>query len=432
MTRDVKRKTSLAAFIASALVTGRVSRTTGCSPRLFKEGKTKEKGDTMYLDRIIPFTMPTNIIHGIGAAKLIPAECKRLGVKKVFLVTDEGLVMAGVTKEVTAIFEESKIPYVVYDKVEVDPVMKTVDEGERFRKAEGCDGIVIVGGGSPLCAGKAIAMLATNGGKIADYEGVGKNKTAPLAVIGVPTTAGSGSEVSPTFIITNEERGSKMTIRGNLTHPPSAILDPNLLRSLPPRQAVWSSLDALTHAVESLATNLSTPLTDAIALRSLQMMFKSLVPAAFTDDIAAKSEQLLASTMANIACGNAMLGLAHAFNHPFGHLNIPHGMACGLMLPFVMEYNLPACREKFAQMATAIGEKTDQSEDALAGSALERLKKLYVEVGFPTRVTEKEVPREQLDYVVREAARAVQVRFNVRRANEKDLMGIMERAYKGF
>ena len=109
----------------------------------------------MYLDRIIPFTMPTNIIHGIGAAKLVPVECKRLGMKKVLLVTDEGLVKAGVVKVVTDILEESKIPYVVYDKVEVDPVMNTVREGEELRQTEACDGIVIVGGGSPLCAGKA-------------------------------------------------------------------------------------------------------------------------------------------------------------------------------------------------------------------------------------------------------------------------------------
>ncbi len=386
----------------------------------------------MNLDRIIPFTMPTNIIHGIGAVKLLPSECNRLGIKKVFLVTDEGLVKAGVIEKIKGVLEESEIPQVVYDKVEIDPVMKTVEQGEKLRRDARCDGIVVVGGGSPLCAGKAIALLATNGGNIADYEGTGKNKNAPMAVIGVPTTAGSGSEVSPTFIITNEEKEIKMTIRGNLTHPPSAILDPILLRSLPPRQAVWSSLDALTHAVEALATNLSTPLTDAIALRSLQMMFKSLAPAAFSDDIAAKSEQLLAATMANIACGNAMLGLAHAFNHPFGHLNIPHGMACGLMLPFVMEYNLPVCREKFAQMALAIGERTDQSEDVLADDALKRLRKLYVDLGFPTRLTEKEVPREQLGYVVREAARAVQIRFNVRRANEEDLLRILERAYEGF
>ncbi len=243
----------------------------------------------MYLDRIIPFTLPTKIIHGFGSVKLIPEECNRLGIKKAIVVTDEGLVKAGVIKEITAILDGAKIPYVVYDKVEEDPSMKTVHEGEKLRQAEGCNGVIILGGGSPLCAGKGIAVVAANGGKIADYQGVGKMKVAPLPVIGIPTTAGSGSEVSPTFLISNEEKNTKMAIGSDLGYPPTAILDPNLLRSLPARQAIWSGLDALTHAVESLCTNLSTPVTDAIALRSIQMMFRSVAPAAFTDNIAANS-----------------------------------------------------------------------------------------------------------------------------------------------
>jgi len=310
--------------------------------------------------------------------------------------------------------------------------MKTVHQGEELRRSEGCDGIIVLGGGSPLCAGKGIAVVAANGGKIADYRGVGKIKVAPLPVIGIPTTAGSGSEVSPTFLITNEEEQDKMAIGSELGFPPTALLDPNLLRSLPQRQALWSGLDALSHAVESLCTNLSTPLTDAIALRSIQMMFRSLLPAAFTGDMGAKSEQLLASAMANIACGATKLGLVHAFSFPFGNLHIAHGLACGLLLPFVMEYNLPSCKAKYAEMALAIGENPDENQDALAYRAIERVKRLYIEANFPTRVTENEVPRSKLDQVIKEAAKASQMRFNFRRANEKDLAWIMERAYAGF
>jgi len=386
----------------------------------------------MYFDRIIPFTMPTKIIHGFGAIKQIPEECKRLGIKKVIFVTDEGLVKAGVPKEITAVLEAAKIPYVIYDKVEIDPSMKTVHNGEKLRKDEGCDGIIVLGGGSPLCAGKGIAVVATNGGKIADYQGVGKIKVAPLPMIGIPSTAGSGSEVSPTFLISNEENNTKMAIGSDIGYPPSAILDPNLLRALPARQAVWSGLDALSHAVESLCTNASTPMTDAIALRAIRMMFRSLAPAAFTDNMEAKSEQLLASAMANVSCGNSKLGLVHAFSFPFGNLHVPHGLACGLMLPFVMEYNLPSARDKYAEMAVAIGENPNLSEDALADRAIERVKKLYVEMGFPTRVTEKEIPKDKFDQVIKEAAGASQMRFNVRKANEKDLAWIMERAYQGF
>lgn len=386
----------------------------------------------MYFDRIIPFTAPTKIIHGLGSLKFIPEECQRLGIHKAIIVTDEGIVKAGVGQEVFKILEGAHIPFVVYDKVEEDPCMKTVHEGEKLRQAEGCDGVIVVGGGSPICVGKGIALLATNGGKIADYQGVGKAKKVPLAHICIPTTAGSGSEVSPTFLISNEETQTKMAIGNDRGYPPTAILDPILLRFLPARQAIWSGVDALTHAVESLCTNLSTPLTDAVALRSIQMMFRSLAPAAFTDDMAAKSEQLLASAMANISCGNTKLGLVHAFSFPFGNLHVPHGLACGLMLPFVMEYNLPSCKAKFAELAVTIGERSDQTEDELADKAIKRVIKLYVELGFPTRVTEKEIPRNKLEQVISQTLGTSQMKFNVRRANDKDLLSIMERAYQGF
>ncbi len=386
----------------------------------------------MYLDSIIPFTMPTKIIHGLGAIKQIPDECKRLGIKKAILVTDDGLVKAGVPNEIRNILEGAKIPYVTFEKVEEDPSMKTVHDGDRLRRAEGCDGVVILGGGSPLCAGKGIAVLGTNGGKIADYAGVGKLRLPPLPVIGIPTTAGSGSEVSPTFILTNEEEHNKFAIGSELGYPPTAILDPTLLRSLPPRQAIWSSLDALSHAVEALFTNFSTPLTDAIALRAIHMMSRNIAPAAFTTDIIAKSEQLLASAMANIACGNAKLGLVHGFSNPLGNLHIPHGLACGLMLPFVMEFNLPSSKGKFAQMALAMGESGNQPEDVLANKAVQRVRNLYLEVGFPTKVTEKQVPKDKLDQLIKETSASSQMKFNVRQASEQDLRWIMERAYAGF
>ncbi len=381
---------------------------------------------------ITTFCMPTRIVHGVGSIAKIPDECRRLGITKPILVTDQGLAKAGLVRTASDILNAARIPHAVFDRVEEDPCMNTVHEGEKVRRAAGCDGVVALGGGSPICAGKAIALLATNGGRISDYEDAGNIVKAPLPVIAVPTTAGSGSEVSSTFLIANESSGLKMAICSELCCPSVAILDPDLLRSLPARQAIWSGLDALTHAVEPLWTRLGTPLTDAIALRSIHMMFRSLVPAAFSDDITAKSEQLLAATMANIACGNAKLGLVHAFAFPLGNLHVPHGLGCGLMLPFVMEFNLSSCKPKLAQMAIAIGERADQGEDALARAALERVKRLYVQAGFPSRVTEKEVPRSRLDQVIREAASTSQMRFNVRPAGEKDLADIMERAYAGF
>ncbi len=387
----------------------------------------------MNFDQIFTFQLGTTIHHGYNCVARTGAEAKRLGVQRVLIVSDKGVSGAGLIEPVVDSLKNTNIPFAIFDDVEVDPGTGTVDKGLKLLSDEKCNGVVVIGGGSPVCAAKGIALLATNGGSITDYEGFGMYKKPPLPVIAIPTTAGAGSEVSPTFIITDEARNYKMAIGGAACFPDVAILDPMLLRNIPFWPAVNAGLDALTHAMEACWTTLATPLTDCIALESIRLIHKSLAPMVLSGNLEAKNMQLLASTMANIACGNAKLGLVHALSQPLGVYHLAHGYANGIMLPFVMEFNLPVCREKFAAMAVTMGaDRLTASPEELAEQAIIMVKKLYLELGFPNKLDQKEVDPQEIPEMVKRAKTRPQWKLNIRRSTDKDLAGIYERAFQGW
>lgn len=388
----------------------------------------------MNFDATILFTLPTRVLYGYNSVSLAAGEAKKLGAQKVLVVTDKGVRNAAVVDPLLRNLESGGLAYEIFDDVPEDPGTKVVDKGVQLLKQTGCNAVAIVGGGSPLCAGKGIALVATNGGNVRDYEGVEKYKTPPLPVIAIPTTAGSGSEVSASFIISDEQRNNyKMTINGYYCHPNVAILDPLLLRSLPARQFIISGMDALTHAIEATCTNQATPLTDAIAYEAIRLMMKNMVVAAYTDDLEAKRDQLFASTMANIACGNAKLGLVHAMSQPLGSYHLAHGLANGILLPYVMEYNLPACEEKLARMAEVIGAaQPHMSVSQKARRAIDSVKELFVKVDFPDRLPEDVVPRSEIPKMASIAMGRSQVKVNMRKPREEEVAHIYELAYQGW
>lgn len=202
----------------------------------------------MNFNVLFNFHMPTKIVHGFGSVAISGTEARLLNIKKALLVTDHDVKEAGLTEKIITSLESASIPAVVFPDVEEDPATSTVCNGLDLLKAEGCDGIVIVGGGSPLCAGKGIALLATNGGSLPEYEGLNKYKVRPLPVIGIPTTAGAGSEVSSTFVITDEKRTYKMSISGKDVYPDVAILDPMLMAKIPYWPGMNAGMDALSHS----------------------------------------------------------------------------------------------------------------------------------------------------------------------------------------
>jgi alcohol dehydrogenase len=222
------------------------------------------------------FFLGTRMVHGLGAVAGLAGHVKSLGGTKAFLCTDKGLTGAGVTERVAGILQAAEIPFVIFDDVPEDPGVAVVDAGVKLFLDERCDVMVAVGGGSPMCAGKGIALVAMNGGKLTDYEGFNKAAKAPYPVIAVPTTAGSGTEVSKVNILTDEARNFKMSFLDERTFPKVALLDGELMEKLPARPAIVAGMDALAHALDALWSINSTQISDSLATAAAATIFETL------------------------------------------------------------------------------------------------------------------------------------------------------------
>lgn len=370
------------------------------------------------------FFMPTRIVHGLGSIGAVAAQVRAVGGTKALVVTDAGLTAAGVAARVTGLLDEDEVPYELFDKVEEDPGVRTVGAGVDAFKTAGCDVVVALGGGSPMCAGKGVALVAANGGVLTDYEGFNKAEKAPYPVIAVPTTAGSGTEVSKVTILTDEARSFKMSILDERTYPAVAILDGGLMESLPAWPALVAGMDALAHALDAIWSVGATQFSDGLAATSAATMFASLPKAALTGDVGAKQRMLEASTIANMATGTSLPGLAHVLSQPLGRLHMSHGLATGIMLPYAMEFNLPVAAAKIAPVARLLGEQGD--DDELAESLLLRLWDLMDAVGFPTTLDPAVVTDDEIPALVEQCTKVVNYRLNVRNASPADL----ERLYR--
>lgn len=370
------------------------------------------------------FFTPSRIVHGLGSIGALAAQVHAAGGSRAFVCTDAGLTAAGVTGTVTALLDEAKLPHVLFDQVEEDPGVRTVAAGVEAFKAEGCDLVVALGGGSPMCAGKGIALVAANGGVLTDYEGFNKAAKGPYPVIAVPTTAGSGTEVSKVTILTDEARSFKMSILDERTYPTVAILDGGLMESLPAWPALVAGMDALAHALDAIWSIGATDFSDGLAATSSATIFESLPKAALTGDLNAKQRMLEASTIANMATGTALPGLAHVLSQPLGRLHLSHGLATGIMLPYAMEFNVPVASGKLAPVARLLGEVGDERE--LAEALLCRLWDLMESVGFPTTLDPAVVTDDEIPVLVEQCTKVVNYRLNLRNASPADL----ERLYR--
>ncbi|HJU23411.1 MAG TPA: iron-containing alcohol dehydrogenase [Casimicrobiaceae bacterium] len=336
------------------------------------------------------FYSPTHLIFGLGAAGRTGGEAKRLGGHRVFVVTDQRVHGSGLTKAPLDSLAGAGLEVVLFADCEPDPAVDVVERALERYLGEGCDVVVVIGGGSPICLGRAVALRATNRQKnLRAMEGMNRFEVAPKPTVLVTTTTGSGSEVSPVFIITDPERMVKMNIGGRGAQATVSILDPAMLKSLPPEQVLATGMDAITHSLESFLSNRDSIITDALAIRSLKVLWENIAPAAFSvNSMESRGQMLVASIMAVQASGNARLGLVHAMSDQicaFHHVS--HGMSNALMLPAVMEYNLPVVTDKFAELAHATGEHRVDEADA-PEAFLSAISRLYRRLGLPTRLPE--------------------------------------------
>lgn len=376
------------------------------------------------------FQLPTRVEFGNGTSHRAGDEARAIGAKRALVVTDPGVVSAGLADRILSDLEAAGVETALYERVSPNPRDTSVVEGAEFAREHGSDLIVAVGGGSPIDTAKAIGLIQTNGGRIQDFEGVDAVRKPITPLIAIPTTAGTGSEVTFWAVITDTERSFKMSVGSPLIAASVALVDPGLTLHLPAALTASTGMDALTHAIEAYTATVSEPLTDSLALTSIELIAGSL-RRAFVDggNVQVRADMMLASLLAGIAFGNSDIGGVHCMAEAVGGLyDTPHGIANAIYLPIVMEFNAVASPEKFARVARAMGEEGKGlavSEEAkLAASSVRRLAS---DLAVPSAV-EVGVLDEDFGQLARAASANVSVGSNPRTITEQDFLDLFAKA----
>lgn len=352
------------------------------------------------MDRVTLFRTTPRIVMGPGSLGQIAQEVTGLKGEKVLLVTDKGLVEAGLINQARETLEKSGIKYAIFDGVEPDPRYEIAAECAKMIADEKTDLVIGFGGGSPIDISKAAAIMATNKSPITEYFGIDLIPEAGLPTIMVPTTAGTGSEVTPIAILSDENEKLKKGIVSPHLFPAVALLDPNLTLDLPPQITAATGMDALIHAIEAYTSVNATGMTDTLAFRAMVMLYHNIRTAfANGSNLGARSAMMEGSLLAGMAFANAGVTAVHAFAYPIGaEFHIPHGVANTLMLPHVMRFNILGNVSKFAQIADAFGLSIQEIDDlTLAEMTLEAIERLADDLRVPRHltdfgITEKDIP----------------------------------------
>jgi len=379
------------------------------------------------------FNLPTKIEFGNGKINKLGYFVKELQGEKVLLITDKGLRNAGVLDNIFDVLEQENIEYHVYDGVKPNP--RDVDCMEAYEMAKGIDVdlLIGVGGGSSMDTAKAVGTLLSHGGTISDWYGLDKLKHPITPLICIPTTAGTGSEITFFAVITDTVTKLKMNILDINLAPKIAILDPELTVSLPPLITASTGMDALTHAVEAYTCNLAEPITDALALYAIELIVENLEEAVnSSENIEAREKMLVGSLIAGIAFGNADVGGVHCMAEALGGLyDTPHGIANSMLLPYVFEYNIPSNVSKHAKVALLLGadEQKHSSDESIAKEGVRILAELAEKVGIPKMKDIENVNMNDFDYLAEAATQNVSASSNPREASKDDYLNLFYKAF---
>jgi alcohol dehydrogenase len=380
----------------------------------------------------VTISIPTKIIFGVESYLRIPEEVRGLGGDAVFSVTDKGVAQTGFFKKVIDLLQSSKIGIDIFDEVEPDPTDKTVEKAFNLYQKGKVSVLLALGGGSPMDTAKAVGILATNGGRIHDYEAIDRYKSPSLPLIAVPTTAGTGSEVSGTTVITDTERGLKISIRHPRFNPARvAILDPLALTSLPASVAAHAGMDAFIHALESFVSLQSSPIIGGITLHAIRLIGESIRPfVANRGNLEAGGNMLSGAAMGAMGFTNTGAGNVHCMARLVGtFFHVPHGLANAVCLPSVAEFNMIACPEKFARVAQAMGVQIDgMTSLEAARSAVSAIKVLCEDIGIPRNLKEIGGKEEAIPKMAQLAFQSNYNRWNPRYTTEEDFVKLFCRA----
>ena len=382
---------------------------------------------------MLSYSCRTRILLGIGAYKKLPELLNGLNSDYVLLLSDNGVASTDFFRLVKDTLKESNIRFKVFTDIETDPSDTTVEKAFEIYQEFKPSALITLGGGSTIDVGKAIAILATNGGRIHDYEGIDLFANPPLSIIAIPTTTGTGSEVSGSCVITDTARGLKMSIRSAGLNPAEiAILDPLALRTLPVEVATDSGMDAFVHAFESYISLNANLVTDALTLNAIELISANIKQ--FVSDrgnLDAGLKMLCGASLAAMGFSNTGLGNIHCMARFVGaFFHASHGLSNAVCLPYGAEFNLTANPDKYARVAQAMGEDISGLSSMAAGEkAVEAIGKLCKEVGIPQKLRDIGVEKEKLSEIARLCFQADYNRWNPRYTEEKDFLALLEKAW---
>lgn len=377
------------------------------------------------------FFIPSVNVLGQGAVDDAINDIKTLGFKHALIVTDKPLVSIGIVGSIAEKLGQVGLSVTVYDGVHPNPTVSNVEAGLKLLRENDCDCVISLGGGSPHDCAKGIALVAANGGAIGDYEGLDRSSKPQLPLIAINTTAGTASEMTRFCIITDETRHIKMAIVDKHVTPLLSVNDPQLMLKKPRGLTAATGMDALTHAVEAYVSTAATPITDACALKAMELIRDNLRTAvAHGDDIEAREQMAYAEFLAGMAFNNASLGYVHAMAHQLGGFyDLPHGVCNALLLPFVQEYNAQVAAPRLKDVAKALGVDVSAMNDATgAQAAIDAIKKLAAEVGIPANLTSIGVKAEDIPVLATNALKDACGLTNPKQASHEEICQIFRNA----
>jgi len=377
------------------------------------------------------FFMPPQSLMGPGCLEDTGSEIKSLGFKKALIVTDEVLCEIKLVDKLKKVLEKNGVKYAIYNKTKPNPTVGNVNDGLEILKSEECDFVISFGGGSPHDCAKGIALVAANGGKIEDYEGVNKSSKPQLPLIAINTTAGTASEMTIFCIITNENTHVKMAIVDKHTTPLIAVNDPLLMTAMPKGLTAATGMDALTHAVEAYVSTAATPITDACALMAMKLISENLRDAVENgQDENARDKMAYAEYLAGMAFSNASLGYVHAMAHQLGGFyDLPHGVCNAVLLPHVQEYNAIVVPGRLKEVANAMGiNVANMTDEEGARAAIDAIKILSKDIEIPAGLTTLGVKEEDIKTLSENALKDACGLTNPKQANLEEIMDIFKKA----
>ena len=381
------------------------------------------------------FMLNETSYNGYGAKDEVITEAKARGFKKALIVTDADLVKFGVVKKITDLLDKNNMAYAIYDKVKANPSVTVVKEGvEAFKKAE-ADYMIAIGGGSPQDTAKGIGIIINNPefADVVSLEGVAPTKHKSVPVIAIATTAGTAAETTINYVITDEEKRRKFVCVDPHDIPVVAIVDPEMMSSMPKGLTAATGMDALTHAIEGYTTLASWELADTLNLKAIEIISRSLRKAV-ENDPKGREDMALGQYMTGMAFSNVGLGVVHGMAHPLSAFyNTPHGVANAVLLPYVMEFNAPYTGEKFREIARAMGVKgvDKMSQEEYRKAAIDAVKQLKKDVNIPETLKDINVKEEDLEALSEAAMADVCTGGNPRPCCKELVLEVYKKAFYG-